>query len=64
MRKTSGARPGQHCTNLNVALQVEQQLRQQLEVRMKALGRADQRFAHLEGVMRRLAHSAVPLPSS
>ncbi len=42
-------------------VQVEQQLRQQLEVRMKALGRADERFAHLEGVMRRLAHSAVPL---
>ena len=49
---------------MKVVLQVEQQLRQQLEVRMKALGRADQRFAHLEGVMRRLAHSAVPLPSS
>ena len=45
-------------------VQVEQQLRQQLEVRMKALGRADERFAHLEGVMRRLAHSAVPLQTT
>ena len=43
---------------------MEQQLRQQLDVRMKALARADQRFAHLEGVMRRLADSAVPLQSS
>ena len=35
-------------------------LRQQLDVRMKALAEADQRFAHMEGVMRRLAESAAP----
>ncbi len=39
---------------------MEQTLRQQLDVRMKALAEADQRFAHMEGVMRRLAESAAP----
>jgi hypothetical protein len=41
--------------------QVEVMLRQQLDERVKALAQADQKFAHLEGVMRRLAASAVPL---
>ena len=41
-------------------LQVEQALRQQLSIRMRALAEADQRFAHMEGVMRRLAKSAAP----
>lgn len=42
--------------------QVEEMLRHQLDMRVKALAQADQKFAHLEGVMRRLAASAVPLP--
>ena len=41
-------------------LQVQQTLRQQLDIRMRALAEADQRFAHMEGVMRRLAESAAP----
>ena len=48
------------CCDACLVLQVEQTLRQQLDVRMKALAEADQRFAHMEGVMRRLAESAAP----
>ena len=48
------------CCDPRHVLQVEQTLRQQLDVRMKALAEADQRFAHMEGVMRRLAESAAP----
>lgn len=48
------------CCEPRHLLQVEQALRQQLSIRMRALAEADQRFAHMEGVMQRLAQSAAP----